>query len=179
MEVLGMCLPCVKRYFQLVQGNFFSLGLKLLRFSSFWACWFGSNQKSQFNNNSFSKIFCYGSFRYVLLTPVNFFSFGLKLLILLFLGVAVWERSKVKVQQQLFLKAFMYVSALCKQVFSASQEELFFFRTLITQILFFLNMLVWEQSNASLTMIPFQTFSVMEILGVCLPYIKRFHHGHQ
>ena len=61
-----MCLPCVKRYFQLVQGNFFSLRLKLLRFSSFWACWFGSNQKLQFHNNSFSKIFCYGSFRYVL-----------------------------------------------------------------------------------------------------------------
>ena len=66
MEVLGICLPCVKRYFELVQGNFFSLGLKLLRFASFWACWFGSNQTSQFNNNTFSKIFCYGSFRYVL-----------------------------------------------------------------------------------------------------------------
>ena len=33
MEVLTVCVPYVKRYFQLHQGNFFPLEVRLLRFS--------------------------------------------------------------------------------------------------------------------------------------------------
>ena len=57
MKVLGMCLPYVKRYFQPDQSRFFYLGLDLLRLSCFWENPFGRDQRSQFNNYTFSKMF--------------------------------------------------------------------------------------------------------------------------
>ena len=58
MEVLGMCLSYIKRYFQLHQLSFFfPLGLELPRFSYFSEFWFGRDQKLQFNNDKFSKIY--------------------------------------------------------------------------------------------------------------------------
>ena len=56
-EVLGICLPYAKSYFQLHEWMFFSLGLKLPRFFCFWECWFGRYQRSQFENNKFFKSF--------------------------------------------------------------------------------------------------------------------------
>ena len=57
-KVLGLCLPCIKREsFSCTSEMFFSLGLKLFKLSYFWECLFGKDQRSQFNNNTFSKIF--------------------------------------------------------------------------------------------------------------------------
>ena len=46
-----------KKTFSAVPGNFFSLGLKLLRFSFFRECGSGIDEKPQFENDIFFKSF--------------------------------------------------------------------------------------------------------------------------
>lgn len=58
MEVLGMRLSHVKRYFQMHQWLFFGLKLKSLRLCCFRKCWFGRDKRSHFENDTFSKMFC-------------------------------------------------------------------------------------------------------------------------
>ena len=56
IEVLGMYLPRVKGIFSRNGEMLFSLGLILLRFSCFRKCQYRRDQRSQFNNDTFSKV---------------------------------------------------------------------------------------------------------------------------
>ena len=53
--------------------NYFSVGLKLLRFSYFWKCWLGRDQRSQFNNDTSFNDTIFFFFR-VQITHIYFFS---------------------------------------------------------------------------------------------------------
>ena len=58
MEVVSMCLPYLKRYFQWQKWNVFFFRAQIIQIFLFEKqCQFGKNQRSQFNNNTFSKNF--------------------------------------------------------------------------------------------------------------------------
>ena len=115
---------------------FFSLGLKLLRFSMevFRICL--PYVKRYFQSHQW-KLFFFRS---------------QTTQILLFLGMSVWERSKITVylSKNIFCYGgFRCVSTLRKNVFSAKLVDFLYFRAQITQILLFWGMPVWERSNVT------------------------------
>ena len=108
-----------KRVFSTAPVIFFSLGLKLLRFFCFWECPFGRDQISQFNNDTFSKMFsamkvlvmclpyvkrCFQSHQW------HFLLFSTQITqIVLFWRTPGWERSTATVWEQYnFQKFFEY-----------------------------------------------------------------------
>ena len=99
----------------------------------------------------------------------------------------VLERSKITVWQlQLFKKlfcywSFSYVSTLRKKVFSAALVNCFFlYRSNNSDSVVFGNNGFEEIKDHSLTRTPFQQkFFCMELLGMCLPYVKRYFQRHQ
>ena len=103
MDILGLRLPYVKRYFQPHRQSFFSLGFKLLRFSCFQEFRFGRDQTSQFNSDTLSKklsaMEAWGmclSFvkKYFHLHQWNYFFLGLKLVRFLCFQECRFERDQ-------------------------------------------------------------------------------------
>ena len=114
----------------------FSLGLRWLRFSFFWECLFGRDQRSQFNN-TFSK-----------------FAFAMEVLVI----------------------CLPYV----KRCLQFHQWNILFFRAQITQILLLLGMWVWERSSSQFNSDTFSKhFFAVEVLGMCLPYVKTYFQRYQ
>ena len=136
MEVLGICLPYVKMYFQ---------------------------------EHHLS----------------TFFFMGQITQILLFSGILLLERSKITVREQHFFKKKIVMEVLglhlpyIKRYFQKHQLSAFYFMAQITQILLFLGMLLLERSKITVwEWCLFKTRFAMEVLGLCVPYIRRYFQEH-
>ena len=132
MEVLGFCLPYVKRFFQEHQ----------------WSSFLFMAQITQ---------------------------------ILLFYGMLDFQRSKITVWGwKVFKKKFIYgsfwfVSILCKKVFSGAPMKCFslYGSNNSDSVVFEKNGFA-EIKDHSLRKEPFQKKFAVEVLGLCLPYVKRY-----
>ena len=137
MEVLGICLPYVKMYFQ---------------------------------EHHLS----------------TFFFMGQITQILLFSGILLLERSKITVREQHFFKKKIVMEVLglhlpyIKMYFQEHHVSTFLFMGQITQILLFSGILLLERSKITVREQHFfKKKIVMEVLGLHLPYIKRYFQKHQ
>ena len=189
-----MCLPNTKRIFSRTRKMMFSLWLKWLRFNCFWECRFWRYQRWQFENNNFSKKICYGSFRYLSALRKNVFSGApLKYVFLygsnnsdfvVFWNLAFGEIKNHSQRTTLFQKKIvMEVLGLhlpyIKRYFQKHQLSAFYFMAQITQILLFLGMLLLERSKITVwEWCLFKTRFAMEVLGLCVPYIRRYFQEH-
>ena len=146
--------------------------------------------------NLFKKKICYGSFGFVstlrkkvfLEAPMkcDFLFMAQITQILLFSGMPVLQRSKITVwEQKLFKKKFFYgsfwfVSTLRKKVFSEAPMKCFFlYGSNNSDFVVFVNTALGEIKDHSLTMTPFEKKFAMEVLSLCLPYVKRYFQEHQ
>lgn len=68
IEVLSVCPSYVK---SCISELFFPLELKLLRFPCFLECWFVGEQRSKYENDTFSKIYSSMKFLSIFLSYVN------------------------------------------------------------------------------------------------------------
>ena len=142
MKILGMCLTYVKGIFSRNIEMFFSLMIKLVRFSRFGECPFGRDLRSLLTTTSFQIFFCYESWKYMSTlrrkvfsggTSEKFSSLGLK-----FLRFSCFQecrfgrdqRSQLNSDRHLFKKDFCcgsykYVSTLRKKIFSVAEVKFF------------------------------------------------------
>ena len=142
MEVLRMCLPYVKRYCQRHQWNafFFRAQITQILLFSRMSVLERSNN-TVWDQHLFTKLLCYGSFRYLSTlrkevfsgVSVNFFFFRAQISQILFVSrTLVLERSKITVWgQDLFNKLFCYerfryLSTLREKVFYRAPVKCFF-----------------------------------------------------
>ena len=147
MEVLGICLPYVKRSLQKHQWSAFFCRAQITQILFFQECWLERDQRSHLDSNSFSKTF---STMEVLgmstlaLKYLRFYSFR-----------ECWFLSDQRshFENDTFSKTFsiMEVLGMClpyiKRYFQDHQSRAFFVRAQISQILFFLRMLLLESSK--------------------------------
>ena len=109
--------------------------------------------------------------------------------ILLFSGMLVLERSKITVWEQHFFehRIFLFsmeVLHMCltylKRFFHKHQWSGFFLSTQMCQILLFSRMPVLEGPNIIICVQHFFKKKItMDLLGICLPYVKRYFQEHQ
>ena len=129
----------INKYFQLHQWSFFSLSLKILRFFYF-CCWFERARGTVWKQNISWSIFCLGGFMHVSTLRKNYFqlhqwSFSVfrpkNALILSFLLMLVWERSRVTVWKKVFpsilfaLTVLIMYLSLVKNIFNCISESFF------------------------------------------------------
>ena len=142
MEVLPMCLPYVKRYFQEHQWNGFFFRAQMSQILLFSGIAVSERWKiTVWEQHLSKKKFWYECFRYLsTLRKKDFqehqwsaFFFRSQIThILMFSGMPVSERSKITVWEQQLSKnifyyvRFMYVSTLQKKIFLAAPMEYFF-----------------------------------------------------
>ena len=100
---------------------------------------------------------------------------------LLFSGMPLLERSKITVwKRHLFHKKICYVSTLCKKVFSGAPVKCaFLYESNNLNSVVFENDGFAEIKDHSLRTTTFKTKLSMEVLGLCLPYVKRYFQEHQ
>ena len=195
MEVLGLYLPYVKRNFQEHQWIiFFLFCSNNLDSVVFGNAAFGEIKDHSLKTRPFQKKLCYGNLRMCLTYVKSYFQehrlsaslFMAQIIqILLFWALSILQRSKITVWERHLLKKklSMEVLRLClpyvKRLFQEYQWSAFLFKAQITQILLFLVMPI-SLKDHSFRMTPFQKKNfAIEVLGMCLPYVKRYVQEHQ
>ena len=168
----------------------FSLGLRYLRFCCFQECWFWRDQRPQFENEIFSRIFSVMEGLGICLPYIrryfqehwwsDFFFRAQITQILLFWRMPVSERSKITVWEWHIFQNFFAMKVLCmclpyvKRSFQERQWSGFFFRPQMSVILLFLRKPVSERSKITVWEQHLFDFFAMDVLLICLPYVKRY-----
>ena len=161
MEVLGICLPYIKRCFQEHQWNAFSLGLRYLRFCCFRECRFWRDQRSQFKSYTVSKTFgmevlgiCLPYIKryfhqhkwsaFFVRAQISQILLFLKMVVLKWSKITIWERHMF--HYFFSYESFRYVSTSRKKIFSVTPV---FFSAQLTHILLFSGMPPLERSKVT------------------------------
>ena len=155
----------------------------------------GEIKDHSLRKTSFQKKICYGSFEFVSTLPKKVFSGTLVKCVFLYgsnnsesviFGNAAFRETKdhsLRTKSFQKIKFAMGVLGLClpyvKRYFQEHQLSAFFFMAQITQILLFSGMSLLERSKITVwERHLFKRKFAMEVLSLCLPYLKKYFQEH-